>query len=78
MSSRAQRRVTACAWLTASKTRLSAFEFGAREFLGASRMYTARASPTATWESKMTMLTAGAPDVPRCRRSGDETQMNRW
>ena len=39
---------------------------------------TARALPTATRESKMTMLTSGrALTFRECLRSGDETQMNR-
>ncbi len=41
-------------------------------------MYTARALPTATRESKMTMLTSErALTFRECLRSGEETQMNR-
>ena len=78
MSSNPQRRVRPCCWLAVSNTATSRSSSAPDSSLASADMYTARALPTATWESKMTMLTSGrALTFRECLRSGDETQMKR-
>ena len=78
MSSNVQRRVRPCARPAASKRATSRSSSAPDSSSARADMYTARASPTATCESKMTMLTSGrALTFRECRRSGDETQRKR-